>query len=83
MFQYVRDARFIWRVGFESDRENIVLVISGQVQVLSTSLIMLKIQGRELQPWNMLHTLVGKPMEICTGLRQCSRTSDSGISPSC
>ena len=48
MLKYVGNTSMIWGVSLECDREDIVLVISGNVQIFGSSLLMLELEGRKL-----------------------------------
>lgn len=41
MFQDMRHASAVWGIGFEADGEDIVLVISGHVEVVCARLVVL------------------------------------------
>lgn len=48
VLKYVRNASVIWGVSLEADGEDIVLVVSGDVQIFRSSLYMLELEGCEL-----------------------------------
>lgn len=48
VLEYVRNTSVIWWVSLEADGEDIVLVVSGDVQILRSSLLMLELEGCKL-----------------------------------
>ena len=57
VLQYMRNTGVIWWVSLESYRKNIVLILSCDMEMLSTGLSMLKMQGCQLQFRNVLDAL--------------------------
>jgi len=49
MLEDMRDARVIWRVGLEPNREDIIAVVAGDMQMLCTCLVVLQMQGCQLE----------------------------------
>ena len=64
MLKYMGDTCVIWGVSFEANREDIVLVVSGNVQILRSSFLMLESKSSELQFRDMLLALEHEPMQI-------------------
>lgn len=64
MLKYVGDTCVIWGVSLEANREDIVLVVSGDVQVFRSSSLMLEFKGSELQFRDMLLALEHESMQI-------------------
>lgn len=56
MFQDVRHSRIIWGIRLEPDGEDIVLILPGNVEIISASLVVLEVQGRQLEFRDMLRT---------------------------
>ena len=73
MLQDVRNARVVWRVRLEGDREDVVLVISIDVKVICSCLVMLKLESCQLQLRHVLNTLESKAMELGSRLRQARK----------
>ena len=59
----MRNTRLVRRIGFEPDGEDIVLVVSGKMEVFGSGPIVLKLESCELQLWDMFRKLEGKPMQ--------------------
>ena len=49
VLKYVGNTCVVWGVSLEANGENIVLVVSGNVQIFRSSLLMLEFEGRKLQ----------------------------------
>ena len=64
MLKYVGDTCVIWGVSLEANREDIVLVVSGNVQIFRSSSLMLEFKGSKLQFRDMLLALEHEPMQI-------------------
>ena len=56
MLENVGYTRVIWRISLETNGEDIVFVISCDVQVLRPSLVMLQMECCELKLWDFLDT---------------------------
>ena len=63
MLQDMWDACVVWRVSLETHGEDIVLVISGHMQVLCSCVLMFQMERRQLQLGNILDTLKPEAME--------------------
>lgn len=68
MFKDMRHTRGIWRVCLEADAEDIVLVVSCDVQVVGTGLVVLEEQRRQLELRHMLCLLKSESMDAITRL---------------
>lgn len=82
-------AGVIRRVGLEADGEDIIAVITGNVKMFGTSLVVLQVQGRQLKLGHMLGAQQGEAVKLlaCSGivrkLRHDSlRPVDSGMAQS-
>lgn len=64
MFEDVWHSGGIGRVSLEANREDIVRIISGNVQVISTSLVMLKMECRQLELWDLFDALERESMDL-------------------
>ena len=60
MLQDVRNTRLVWRIGLESNREDVVPIIASKVKIFSTCSIMLKLESCKLQFWNVLQAFEGE-----------------------
>lgn len=49
MLQNMGDSGGIWRVRLEANREDIIAVVSCNVQIVGASLVVLELQGSEFQ----------------------------------
>jgi len=70
MFEDVRHTRRIWRVRLESDAEDIVLIVSCHVQVISASLVVLEQQRRQFQLRHVLALFQSEAMNAIARLGQ-------------
>lgn len=68
MLEDMWDPSVIWWIGLEADREDVVLVVTSNVKMLSASLVMLQAESCELQFWNMLDLLQGEAMKLVAEL---------------
>lgn len=78
MLQDVWDARVVWGVGLEPDREDIVGVVARNVQVFGTRLVVPQVQCRQLELGNVLGAEEGEAMQLLAGLgelREIGRSS--------
>lgn len=86
VLQDVRHAGVIRGVGLEADGKDIVAVITGNVKMLGTSLVVLQVHSRQLELGHMLGAQQGEAVKLpaCPGivrkLRHSSlRSVDSGM----
>lgn len=79
MLQYMGHASVIWRIRLKPDREDIVLVVSCNVQILSSSSVMLKLKSCKLQLWDMLRPLESEAMKLITGFGILIQVCYSGV----
>ena len=68
MLKYVGNTSVIWGVGLEANGEDIVLVVPGNVQIFRSSLLMLELEGCELQFRYVLLALEHEPMQVLSEL---------------
>ena len=68
MLKYVRNTCVIWRISLEPNREDIVLVVSGDVEIFCSSFLMFELKRCELQFRYMLLALERKPMQMFSKL---------------
>lgn len=68
MFKDMRHTSGIWWVCLEADAEDIVLVVSCDVQVVGAGLIVLEEQRRQLELRYMLRLLEGESMNAISRL---------------
>ena len=54
VLQDMRDTGVVWGVRLEADREDIVAVVTGNVQMLCSGLVVLQVQSSQFQLWDML-----------------------------
>jgi len=54
MLQDVRDSRIVWGIRLEPDREDIVLVLASNVQIVGAGLVVLEVESRQLEFRDML-----------------------------
>jgi len=80
MLQYVRNTSVIGRVGLEPDGEDVVLVVSCDMEMLRASLIMLEQQRCKLQFRNMLGALQGEAVQLLSGLGVVAQARGGSIS---
>ena len=69
MLQDMGHPGVVWRIGLEPNREYIVLVISRNVHILGTSLIMLQMQRCQLELRYVLSAFEGEAMELLPRFR--------------
>lgn len=85
MFEDVRHASVVGRIGLESDGEDIVRIVSRDVEVVCARLVMLELQCRQLQLGDLLDTLESKAMEPVSHFGEARRsgicTCDCSICP--
>lgn len=62
------DARVVWGVGLEADREDIVAVVASDVQVFGARLVVPQVQCRQLELGNVLGAQQSEAMELLAGL---------------
>ena len=80
MLENVRHSSGIRRVGLETDGEDIVGILTGNVQILGASLVMLKVQSRQLQLWYLLDALEREAMQLLADIRKVGDIGNGGIS---
>ena len=68
MFKDMRHPRGIRRVRLEADGEDVVRVIAGDVQVISAGLVVLEVEGGELEFGHMFRSLQRETVEFGPGL---------------
>jgi hypothetical protein len=68
MLEDMRHSRIVRRICLESDRENVVLVFSGNVQVVGASLVVLQVQSCQLEFGDMLRTEESEAMDFLSWL---------------
>jgi hypothetical protein len=73
MLQDMRNTRVIGRVGLEPDGEDIVAVISGNVEMLRASLVVLQVQRSQLELWDVLGSQQCEAVELVAGFRQLGK----------
>lgn len=69
MLQDVGDAGVIGRVRLEANGEDIVGIVTRNVQVVGAGLVVLQLQCRQLQLWNVLCSDESESMELGARLR--------------
>jgi hypothetical protein len=69
----------IGRVRLEADGKDIVGVVAGNVQVLGAGLVVLQVQGCQLELWHLLDPLKGEAMELLSGLRKVGYVCEGSI----
>lgn len=81
VLQDVWDARVVWGVGLEADREDIVAVVAGDVQVFGARLVVPQVQCRQLELGNMLGAQESEAMELLARLGKLREVGRSPRSP--
>lgn len=64
----MRYTRVIWRIGLEADGEDVIAIISGNVKMLGTCLVVLQVQGCQLKLRNMLAPEKSEAVKLLTSL---------------
>ena len=64
VFQYVWDAGIIWRVSLEANAENIVLVVSCNMEIFCASLVVLQMNSCKLELRNVFGTLQSESVQM-------------------
>lgn len=77
VLQDVRDACVIRGIGLETDGEDVVAIISGNVEMFSAGFVMLQVQSRQLQFRDMLRSQQREAVKLLTRLRELRELSDS------
>ena len=80
MLQNVWHAGIIWRVGFESNGEYIVRIVTGDVEIFGASLVVLELQCCELKLRDLLDSLQCKAMDLLPNLRIIGQLGDGSVS---
>ena len=70
MFQDVWHSSGIWRVSLEADGEDIVRILSGNVQVLGARLVVLEVQCSQLKLGHLLDALEGEAVQLLADARE-------------
>jgi hypothetical protein len=70
VLQNVGHSGCIWRIRLEADGEDIVCVVAGDVQIFGASLVVLKVERRQLQLRYLLDALESEAMELLARLRK-------------
>lgn len=83
MLQDVRHAGGVRRVRLETDTEYIVLVISCYVEIICTSLVVLKVEGGKLQFRNVLCLLKCEAMDAIAWSGKGAEVGYGGVESSC
>ena len=73
MLQDVRNTCVIRRIRLEGDRKDIVLVVSVDMKVVCSRLVMLELESRQLQLRYMLNPLESKAVELGSWLREAAQ----------
>jgi hypothetical protein len=66
----MRNTSIIRRVRLETDGKDIVAVVAGNVQIIGSGLVMLKVKSRQLKLRNMLGSDKGEAVKLLAGLRK-------------
>lgn len=82
MLEYMRHASGVRRIGFESYRKDVVVIVSRYMQIVCTCFVVLKVQRRQLQFRDMLRALKGEAMKLRSRLREIGEVSNRGVVPS-
>lgn len=80
MLEDVRHTSRIGRVRLEADGEDIVGVVAGDMQVLGAGLVVLQVEGCQLQLRHLLDPLEGEAMELLAGLGKVGEVCHGCIS---
>ena len=83
MLQDVWDARIIWGVSLEPNREDIVAVVASDVEVFGTRLVVPQVQRRQLKLGDMLRSEKRETMEFLAGLRKLGEVGRSSSRSAC
>lgn len=70
MLENMRDACGIRGIGFETDREDIIIIFACYVQVVRAGLVVLEVQRGQLQLGDMLSSLESEAIELRSCLRE-------------
>jgi hypothetical protein len=70
MLKNMRNPGCIWRVCFEPNAKNVVLILSGHMKVVCAGLVMVKMDGSQVQLGNMLLLPDSKPMKLFANRRK-------------
>ncbi len=96
MFEYMGYASAIWRISFEADGEDVVFIVSCDVEVFRPSSIMLQMKRLQLKLRDILeafqceamvffprlkHSILFMKIELLGMVSQCSQPSPSGKGP--
>jgi hypothetical protein len=81
VLQYMRHARTVWWVCLEADGKDIVRIISGNMQVVGASLVMLQVQRGELELRHLFDSLQREAMELFAGFRIAANCCQGGVTP--
>ncbi len=76
MLEYMWHSGVVWRVCLETNREDIVLVLTGHMKVVGASFIMLEVQCCQLELGDMLQAHEGEAMELLSWLGVQSQFSN-------
>jgi hypothetical protein len=82
MFEDVRHPSVIGRIRLEPDGEDIVRVISGDVEVVRPGLVVFELEGCQLQLGDLLHALESEAMDLLSDFRIAREIGDSSKSTS-
>lgn len=77
MLQDMGHTGIVGRVCLETDREDIVAIVSGDVQMLGAGLVVLQVQRRQLELRDMLRPQQRKAVELLAGLWELGELGDS------
>jgi len=73
MLEDMRHPRMVRWVCLEADREDIVLVFPGNMQIVGARLVVLQVQSCQLEFWDMLRTEESEAVDLLSGLRVLSK----------
>jgi len=79
MLEDVWHPRGVGRVGLEADGEDIVGVVPGNVNVFGARLVVLQLEGRQLQLGHLLYAAEGEAMELLAHSGEGRGVGDGGI----
>jgi len=68
MFENMWHTRGVGWVGLEADAEDVVRVVTCYMEIVGSCLVVLEMQGRQLELGYMLRALEGEAMETGAGL---------------
>jgi hypothetical protein len=77
MLEDMGNSSIVRWIRFEADREYIVLVFAGNMQIVCAGLVMLEMQGRQLEFRDMLRTEESEAMELVPRLGILAKLSNS------